>query len=76
MLFVASANASLSKAGTGAPLLGEPGTNEKLMLVVDSQFRTAAQNGSAELAAYLLGIEDEHFARLKASIQDSGGLVP
>lgn len=71
---IAGANSSLGRANDGPPLLGQPGADGKLMLTVDRQFREAASNGAAALRNLLLRIEDEHFARLRATIQTVGGV--
>ena len=70
---IAGANSSLGKSDIGTPLLGQPGTGGRLMLTVDSQFRTAALTSAAALSDLLLGVEEEHFARLRAAIQPAGG---
>ena len=71
---IAGANSSLGKTSGTMPLLGEPGADGKLMLTVDAEFRLAAQASATSLAALLLGIETDHFGRLKAAIQAAGGL--
>lgn len=71
---MAGANRSLGNSDTGIPLLGRPGADGKLMLTVDSQFRTAASTSAAELSNLLSSIEEEHFARLRAAIQEVGDL--
>ncbi len=72
MALIAGANSSLGKTGDGIPLLDQPGTSGKLMVTVDAQFRAAAQTSAGALAAFLLGIEEDHFARLKAATQSAG----
>jgi len=69
---IAGANTSFGASAGGAPLLGQPGVNGKLMLTVDAQFRSAAQAGAADLAKLLIELEEDHFARLKKAIQVEG----
>ncbi|KAA3451631.1 hypothetical protein C7I87_06385 [Mesorhizobium sp. SARCC-RB16n] len=69
---IAGANSSLSKTSDGIFLLGQPGADAKLMLTVDAQFRAAAQTSAAALTTLLLGIEEDHFARLKVAIETAG----
>lgn len=68
-MLIARGNKSLGQPDTGTPLIGDPGTNGKLMLTVDSQFREAASTSAAKLSALLLYIEEEHFTRLKTAVQ-------
>ncbi|CAG0961339.1 MAG: NAD(P)-binding protein [Rhizobiaceae bacterium] len=70
---IVAANSSLNKSSGGILLLGQPGVDGKLMLTVDARFRAAAQTSAAELVALLRGIEEDHFSRLKAAIEDGGG---
>ncbi|QQO12460.1 FAD-dependent oxidoreductase [Bradyrhizobium diazoefficiens] len=66
---IADANSSLGKVIGSGPLLGQAGGDGKLMVTVDAQYRAAAQAGAAALTALLLGMEEDHFARLKADIE-------
>lgn len=71
---IADANRSLGRSDADTLLLGQPGTDGKLMLAVDSKFRTAASTSAAVLSGLLRKVEDEHFARKRAAIQTVGGL--
>ncbi|MBB2932057.1 ABC-three component system protein [Paraburkholderia silvatlantica] len=71
---IEGANRSLGNSDTGTPLLGRLGADGKLMLTVDSQFRAAASTSAAALSVLLSGIEEAHFARLRAEIEEEGDL--
>ncbi|MEJ1962219.1 MAG: ABC-three component system protein [Gammaproteobacteria bacterium] len=72
---IADANRSLGKSDDGTMLLGQGGAAGKLILTVDSDFRRAASTSAAALRDLLLGIEERHFARLRAEIQSAGALA-
>lgn len=67
-IWIASANSSISASDT--MLLGQPGGEGKIVVAVDPQFRVAAKESAAALNALLSNIEQEHFARLRAEIQE------
>lgn len=73
LMVISGANSSLGKCERTQPLVGELGTNGKLMLTVDSQFRAAATTGAAALSRLLLEIYESHFGDWGDQIQPAGG---
>jgi hypothetical protein len=69
---IANANNLLARTDGGTLLLGQPGAERKLMVTVDSSFRTAASTSAAALRDLLLSIEQNHFDRLRAAIETAG----
>ncbi|MDQ0420292.1 hypothetical protein J2045_001311 [Peteryoungia aggregata LMG 23059] len=70
---IVGANNSLNNTSNVIPLIGQSGADGKLMLTVDQRFRIAAQAGAQELSNLLQGIEENHFAQLRAAIIPAGG---
>ena len=67
-ILIAGANSSIATSDT--MLLGQLGGEGMIVLAVDPQFRVAAKESAAALNALLSNVEQEHFARLRAGIQE------
>lgn len=63
------ADASLISTPSKVPRLNEVDDGANLILTLDSAFLNAASNGLAAMRTLLLAAEDNHFKRLKATIE-------